>query len=357
MDDQIARYLAPFAHTEPALTAVLAASLQDSFNGGGTRHEALFEAVLSAPGGQDKADETIRRLRRADDVEVVIEGWLSNAGNLDLAIQSRAENAILAIESKTGSTLGPGQLSKYRLALRDSDPYRRGAEGTRRAFCTVLLRPEPEPANLGKDIDHQHDPGGFEASVVVTWADLRGAVPSPGEALLARPFFVREALVRLDELADSGRSALKVPTAEARPREDLLDRIARALDPAWGPEREGFRLKMLLPCADGHWYIRVPGGQHSLITIELGKPGARRELGRKKLRRCVGLCDQARLVHLAGGWSTVGVPTPFPSFERGWIYPSEVALTAGQELRLHQQALVAKNMLLDICELMEGCGR
>ena len=77
----------------------------------------------------------INALLNATDITVTTEAFVANAGNLDIAIFSRAANAVMIVENKTVSLLGNHQLTKYRLALCAADP--RGD----RQLASVLLRP------------------------------------------------------------------------------------------------------------------------------------------------------------------------------------------------------------------------
>ena len=78
MPDAVEKFLVPFAQSEPALSALLAACLHDSIQWQDERHLELLRAIEKAPGGREKAGETIDRLREASDLEVVTEAWMAN---------------------------------------------------------------------------------------------------------------------------------------------------------------------------------------------------------------------------------------------------------------------------------------
>src|SRR5690606_36718762 len=118
LDTRVRTYLHPFAASEPALSATLAVLLGEP-----DVRRLFLDRVLAARPADPTVAETVRRLQAATDVEVVVEPFLANVGNLDLVLFSRKANAVLAIENKTGTQLGKLQLTKYRLALRDSDPH------------------------------------------------------------------------------------------------------------------------------------------------------------------------------------------------------------------------------------------
>lgn len=115
--------------------------------------------------------------RSEGDVEVAIEANLANDGNIDIALFSRRQNAVLAIEVKTGTSLSKGQVTKYLLALRDSDPYEErhpSGHPIQRSYGAALLRPLPIAwaSAAETDTDFKADPGGVRDSSVVTFSDL-----------------------------------------------------------------------------------------------------------------------------------------------------------------------------------------
>jgi len=94
------------------------------------------------------------------------------------------------------------------------------------------------------------------------------------------------------------------------------------------------------PDLDWAWTLKLGDGPTSGMNVHLGG----REL--PKVLRGEPAEPPTRLVHLAGGYKAVGVPTPFPSKDRPW--------TEGDEVRLGQQAAVAERILLDTLEMVRG---
>lgn len=339
----IERFVLPFAQTEGAVTALLAVALHEP-----QVRLALYALLLdraAAPGTTEDAraetTATVEAMRRAEagssGVEVVTEAWLAHSGNLDLALVARETNAVIAIEHKTSSRLRVRQITKYRLALRDSDPHRFVEGRPRRVLCSVLLRPDPL-TDCNKDIDWLKDPAGVEASTTITHADIQSILP---EALVhARTHFLRAAAAHLDSLASDST----VQTAVADERAAMLDAVALAVDalPGVAAGRQGLAVWVDGPMP-APWWIRLGVGQRVLLGIRFATD---RQAAAQLWERADPSLSRkpSQLIHLGHGWHSVGVPTPFPSHERVW------RLSEPSEQRIAEQARVAANLVRDLLQ-------
>jgi hypothetical protein len=326
-------YLRPFAVTETALSSVLAVLLNHE-----DARRVFLDHVEERAGGDPSTAETIERLRQGE-VEVVVEAFMANAGNIDLALVSRADNAILAVENKTISQLSKLQLWKYRLALQDSDPARCSAATVKpRRFATVLLRPagSKDPST---DADRANDPSGFDASTVVSYEvvdQLLDAIPGWDRSWPA--FFGPTAVQKVRELhAEPNRRGEPTPL-ELRGLQlrKVVERMTRR---GWSCEKPMNTSAVLRPPGlDRDWKVQLGSGPTSCMNIQLGGRMLSKDLRGDPAK------PPLRLVQLAGGFKSVGIPTPFPSTDRPWTEPDET--------RLEQQAAVAEGILLDALEMV-----
>ena len=337
--DPVETYLHPFARCEQAISSLLAVWLNQP------ECMAVFLKAVEEAACRDDDFKTVRRLRETPpaDLEVVVESYMANAGNIDVAIVSRSRNAVLAIESKTRSLLGKLQLTKYRLALADSDPYGAGATDVQsklepRAYSTVLLRPHRAPANgdWSQDADRKRDPQGFDNSVVLGFNVLKQVRAVVGNPLTDTAFFVRETSQHIDDLFEDPKTPAREST-DLEHRRAQLDCLAKRL--AKAGIAHGPVTGTKIPLTERGWAITLGGGATNSLMIQLGN-----QTFVSKSARGTPEAPPERLVHFAGGYKSVGIPSVFPSSERAW--------SNHDEERMKLQSAVAVRILKDVMALM-----
>ena len=340
--DPIETYLRPFARCEQAISSLLAVWLNQP------ECMAVFLKAVEEAACRDDDFKTVRRLRETPpaELEVVVEAYMANAGNIDVAIVSRSRNAVLAIESKTRSLLGKLQLTKYRRALADSDPYRAGATDVRpklepRAYSTVLLRPHRAPANgdWSQDADRNRDPEGFDKSVVLGFDVLKQVRAVVGNTLTDTAFFVQETSQHIDELFEDPKQPARKST-DLKHRGAQLRCLARRLKEAG--IAHGAVTGTKIPLTKRGWTITLGGGATNSLMIQLGD-----QTFASKDARGTPEAPPERLVHFAGGYKSVGIPSVFPSSERAWSSDNPEYT----ERRMLQSA-VAVRILQDVMAMM-----
>lgn len=173
----------PFGASEMFVSSLLGWALQHV---GQLRTE--FLTLAADPRDPTRAPDhgaAIQALRDADDVVVTVESYAA-VGNIDIALFSRAANALLLVENKTGAALSRDQVTKYRDAMRLADP---GADGERR-LATVVLCPKKDLDLLangglpraGQKIDHgafQNDWNGVARSALVDHEQMQARLYAP----------------------------------------------------------------------------------------------------------------------------------------------------------------------------------
>lgn len=326
--------IGPFAETEMAISALLAVLLHDRI-----WRDRFLDVLVPKKRGNDDIATVVQKLRRADDVEVTTEAWMGGAGNLDVAVFSRRENAVLVIETKTNSQLGKGQLTKYRAALRDSDPDRRRQDGPRRVFSTVLLRRPRKPDEpTGRDVDESHDRLGFNDSPLLTYADIEGLLPADADAADVRSGFVRRTVGHMRTLANPQPAA-------GRPldgRKRVLEAVARTLAReavGWHARRDGLSLRVTTPGNEA-WHLSIGSQPRVLMSLVRGADSKNKvPFGVRGDRERVSPTEAGTYVYLGAGMPGLSIPTPFPTHERPWEKASDEHDDA--------QARVAVNILLD----------
>jgi hypothetical protein len=298
--DAATRFFGPLGANEMFVSALLGWSIEVFDDARGYFFDAV-EAQAHTSNESDALLEVIRLLRHAEDVSVSIEPYLT-AGNIDIAVFSRRENAVLAIEHKAGSSLARRQITKYRLALRAADP-----DGNRK-LGTVLLRPKKACSQ-----DENADPMGFGASCKLTHPDL-----SPVFAVIA------------DRVEDAGlgshilRAALDcvLPTPNGMPRGTdcrgllLNELVAATPEVGWRlMSRTDLSLKLTHPVLDGgHLQVRLGFDPTNMLRAQIYGSSHRLRI----------LPEEQEPTHLFDLWpnsAALTFPTPFPGhpLDKPWF--------------------------------------
>jgi hypothetical protein len=276
------------------------------------------------------------------DVEVALEANLANDGNIDIALFSRRQNAVLAVEVKTGTSLSKGQVTKYLLALRDSDPYEEthpSSHPKRRSYGAVLLRPMPMlwPLVLN-DTDFKADPSGVRDSSVVTFSDLNKKRILHGDRLPETLGLAEAGRKYLDECGER-----KTPVVDSKKQlagESLnfhkelgtLIRDWLSENHQWsdlnsrGEARSAIEIRQRADRPDG-WKVSLSKGVRDHIKIHAP---------RDEVLRCHRPpAERAYLWHFCAS-TTVSVPEPFPAGRRPWDPVSDRSVTLVRSDLQHQ---------------------
>lgn len=302
--EHVDRFFGPFGASEMFISALLGWGVQVSEKARGRFLDAV-EAKAATSCDETQVRATLAALADAEDLTVTVETY-TTAGNADLALFSRAKNAVLVVEHKTGSSLSRWQITKYRLAMIAADP--RGD----RKLATVLLRP---PTNPATDKDMRADPGGVAVSVELNHnphlSRVFAAIASELDSEVLGDRIIGAAV------RQSFPTRGEEPTGSTDNRKALLDELEELLlETDW---RVGHRRSLSMDLIHdaiscGHLYVTIGPHERSMLWGQFRPDGVRiREFGSGKA--------PSHLFDLCPGSRSVSFPTPFPVHhtEKPWM--------------------------------------
>lgn len=331
INELVRQYLHPIATSEDAMSRTLAIILNN--------RNALnkFLNIISSDEYTKRLDEenrmlvkeTVERLLRYEDIEIIVEAQLANTGNIDISIVSQEGNAIVIIENKIKGHLGLNQLTKYRRAIIDSDPYWDGLNNRKRVFSTVLLR----PSYIDDSVNRKNDPDGFNNSIIISYGvvnDLINCLPERKlDLVLLFGVVAHQQVNKLSVVKD------KISNIDCRSKQ--IETIKEEIESIGGVMK--WKIKETTNCGihictpdNEIWKVTIGNKLTDNINVYIGN----KLLNKKRIN------IPTKLIHLSYGYDSIRVPSPFPASDRPWSSENVDAWKA--------QARVVRKILFDIFE-------